>query len=64
MKQTTPAVKAIIEAVKVADVTLTEEQIETLLREGKPMDIKTVAILSPRKDYGPQLMALARSFAD
>jgi hypothetical protein len=59
MKKTAPHVRTILDAL-VAGKPITEEQVNTVLRDGKQSDLELAAIMSPRTDYGPVFMRAAK----
>lgn len=58
MKKTAPHVKPILDAL-LSGKTLTEEQVNIVLKDGKQSDLELAAIMSARMDYGPILMQAA-----
>jgi hypothetical protein len=62
MKPTAPHVKPILEAL-LAGREITEEEVNIVLRDGKPSDLQTASLMASRKPYGPVLMRAAKAAA-
>lgn len=60
MKKTAPHVQTILNDL-LAKKPITEEEVNTVLKDGKQSDLELAAVMSSRKPYGPVLYNAAMS---